>query len=75
MQHHRFREQLGFAPHSSVATSTHAATAFVACPMVLCQGCMGQAFSLLTVYQRAYECAQAEVRSPFLERFHTISVN
>lgn len=74
MQHHRLSNQPGFAPIST-ATPTATAGAFLVCPMVLCQGCLGPASPWLAAYQRAYECAQAVVRPSIMERLQSVTLN
>ncbi len=75
MHHHRFLQQKGFAPLSSVAASAPSASAFMVCPAVLSQGWMGQPCPWRQLYQLAYEQARAVLRPSRLERLQAVSWN
>jgi hypothetical protein len=75
MQHHRFHAQQRVVPFSPAVAAMPGPSAFLVCPMVLFQACLGHASPWLAVYQRAYECAQAVVQPSLLERLQTASVN
>jgi hypothetical protein len=68
MHHHRFRDQPGFAPSSTVTAPAAAADSFLVCPVVLLQGWMGQPCPWQAVYQVAFERARAVLSPSQLER-------
>ena len=75
MHRHRFLEREKFTPLPALATTGPSATAFVVCPVVLSQGWMGQPCPWRSIYQLAYEQAQAVVRPSRLERLQAVSWN
>jgi hypothetical protein len=74
MQHHRFRDQSGFASISTATDPVPKTGAFMACPAALCSGWREQVWSLV-IYQLAYERARDAVRPSILERLQAVSWN
>jgi hypothetical protein len=75
MQYNRFGGQPELAPFSPAVAAIPAAGAFLICPTVLSQGYMGPAASLLAVYERAFECAEAVVRPSLIELLQIATAN
>jgi hypothetical protein len=75
MQHHRFREQLGFVEGPTQMACASSVGSFLVCPAVLQLGWTEQTCPWRQIYQMAYERARAVVAPSRLERLLIASPN
>jgi len=69
MSHHRLRGLLDNRPIPTPSSAIPSVNGFMACPLAVPQGMMGQMLLWQQVYQLAFEQARAVLRPSPLDRF------